>query len=44
MQIIDKFGFRFRDWSIYKDSRSFRKEINSLVKKFPSNEQFALTD
>lgn len=44
MQVKDKFGFRFRDWQVYKDSRQFRKEIDRLIKKFPSDEKHALTD
>jgi len=40
----DKFGFKFRDWDIYKDSRQFRVDVIKLVKKFPSEERFALSD
>lgn len=40
----DQYGFRFREWDIYKDTRQFRKEINLLLKKFPSDEKYALTD
>jgi four helix bundle protein len=40
----DKFGFRFRDWDIYKDARLLRKEIKMLTKNFPVEERFALTD
>lgn len=40
----DQFGFRFRDWDIYKDSRSFRIEINILLKNYPSEEKYALVD
>jgi len=28
----DKFGFRFREWDIYKDARRFRVEINFYAK------------
>lgn len=38
------YGFRFRDWDIYKDARSFRVSMYELLKKFPSEEKFALTD
>jgi four helix bundle protein len=44
MNTKDNHGFRFRDWQVYKDSRQFRKEINALVKKFPVDERFALSD
>ncbi|MEK7208193.1 MAG: four helix bundle protein, partial [Patescibacteria group bacterium] len=37
-------GFRFRDWKVYKDVRLFRKQVNALTKRFPKEEQFALTD
>jgi four helix bundle protein len=44
MQTKDNHGFRFRDWQVYKDSRQFRKEINNLVRKFPVEERYVLTD
>ena len=44
MQTKDIHGFRFRDWQVYKDSRQFRRDINVLVKKFPIEERYALTD
>ncbi len=44
METKDKHGFRFRDWQVYKDSRQFRKDINQLIKKFPSDEKYALSD
>jgi four helix bundle protein len=44
MKTQDKFGCRFRDWQVYKDSRAFRKEINQLIIKFPSDERYALSD
>lgn len=40
----DNHGFRFRDWQVYKDGRSFRKHINVLLRKFPKEELFALVD
>jgi len=40
----DKNGFRFRDWDIYKDARLLRRDINLLLKKFPPEEKYALTD
>ncbi len=40
----DKFGFRFRDWRIYIESRSFRTKIYDISKRFPSRENFGLTD
>lgn len=41
---VNIFGFRFRDWDIYKDAREFRKEINRLIAIFPKEERFALVD
>jgi four helix bundle protein len=41
---MDKYGFKFRDWDIYKDSRNFRIEVNRLLKKYPKTETYALTD
>ena len=35
--------FRFREFQIYKDAREFRKEIKTLSKKFPKEEQFCIT-
>jgi len=36
--------FRFRDFQVYKDARSFRLLLKNLsIKKFPKNEQFCLT-
>ena len=40
----DKYGFRFRNWPIYKDARDFRKEINKILRQFPREELYALTD
>lgn len=40
----DKYGFRFREWNIYKDARIFRGKIRSLWQKFPVEEKYALTD
>ena len=31
----DKFGFKFRDWDVYKDARAFRIEINQVLKIIP---------
>jgi four helix bundle protein len=44
MQTKDLHGFRFRDWPVYKDARQFRRDVNVLVKKFPIDERYALTD
>lgn len=38
------FGFRFKEWDIYKDARGFRKKVNQLVKNYPPEEKFALAD
>ena len=35
---IDKHGFRFRDWDIYRDARSFRIQINEFLKTCPKEE------
>ena len=40
----DKYGFRFREWDIYKDSRKFRTEVYETLKTYPSEEKFALVD
>ena len=40
----DQFGFRFREWNIYKDARRFRVEINELLKTYPKEEKYALVD
>ena len=44
MQTKDPHGFRFRDWQIYQDARQFRKDTNLLVKRFPGEEKYALSD
>lgn len=41
---IDEYGFRFREWDIYKDARSFRIETNMLINKYPKEEKYALVD
>ena len=38
------YGFRFRDWDIYKDSRIFRSRINIILRTYPSEEKYALVD
>ena len=40
----NNYGFRFREWDIYKDTRKFRIEINKLLKTFPIEEKYALVD
>ena len=40
----DNFGFRFREWDIYKDAREFRVEVNKLLKHYPKEERYALVD
>jgi len=42
--MTDNYGFRFRDWQVYKDAREFRKQISSISKNFPKEELFSLTD
>ena len=41
---MENINFKFRDWTIYKDARAFRKEINELLKAYPKEEKFALVD
>ena len=40
----DEYGFRFRNWDIYRDARNFRNEINELLKGYPKEEKYALVD
>jgi len=40
----DEYGFRFREWDIYKDARMFRVEIDALLKTYPKEEKYALVD
>jgi len=40
----DKYGFRFRQWDIYKDAREFRIEIYNILKSYPVEERYALVD
>ncbi|MDP3982196.1 MAG: four helix bundle protein [bacterium] len=40
----DLYGFRFREWDIYKDARLFRNEINIILKNYPREEIYALID
>lgn len=39
----EKYGFRFKNWDIYEDARSFRLLVNKLVNKFPNEEKYALS-
>ncbi|MBU0614106.1 four helix bundle protein [Patescibacteria group bacterium] len=41
---MESHGFRFRKWDIYKDTRSFRLDINLLLLQLPEYEKYALTD
>ena len=41
---MENTNFKFRNWTIYKDARAFRKEINELLKAYPKEEKFALVD
>jgi len=38
------YGFRFREWNIYKDARLFRVEMERIFRAFPKEEQYALID
>ena len=40
----DEYGFRFREWDIYKDARIFRRKINKILNTFPKQEKYALVD
>ena len=40
----DNYGFRFREWDIYKDARLFRNEIDKFLKTYPAEEKYALVD
>jgi len=40
----DKYGFRFREWDIYKDAREFRAEVNKVLKTYPKEEKYTLVD
>jgi len=41
---MDEYGFRFRDWDIYKDALNFRREVGRLLKKYPREEIYSLVD
>jgi len=36
--------FRFREWPVYKDAKSFRKKIRKLANRLPENERYLLWD
>ena len=38
------YGFRFREWDIYKDARAFRNHIAKLLKSFPKDEQYIIVN
>lgn len=40
----DEYGFRFRKWDIYKDTRMFRIEVNKLLRDYPTEEKYVLID
>lgn len=40
----EDYGFRFREWDIYIDSRELRNFVNELLKEFPKEEQYRLVD
>lgn len=37
-------AFRFQSWQVYKDARNLRKEINKVLKTYPTEEKYILTD
>lgn len=36
--------FRFKDFTVYKDARAFRKLVQKIVQTFPTTEKFRLVD
>ena len=36
--------FRFRNFKVYQDAKKFRQLVRKILKKFPSDERYALTD
>ena len=42
--MTDIYGFKFREWDIYQDSRKLRIEVNELLQHYPPYELYALTD
>lgn len=38
----DNYGFRFREWDIYKDARVFRIAVIELLKNYPEEEKYVL--
>jgi four helix bundle protein len=40
----ENYGFRFRSWNIYNDARKFKREIYSIVGRFPKDEKFGIID
>ena len=41
---MDEYGFRFREWPVYKDALEFRRGVNNLLKRYPTEEKYALVD
>ena len=37
-------AFRFQSWQVYRDVRALRKEINKVIKTYPSEEKYILVD
>jgi four helix bundle protein len=35
---------RFQNWQIYKDARKFRSKLKKILKTFPSEEKYVLTN
>lgn len=38
----NNYGFRFKNWDIYKDARKFRIGVNKLLKEYSKEEKYAL--
>lgn len=39
-----EYGFRFQNWEVYREARSFRVFILGIVNTFPVDERFVLKD
>jgi len=40
----DRYGFRFRDWPLYKEARELRTMVGSIIALLPKLERKALID
>lgn len=37
-------AFLFQNWQVYKDNRILRSEVSAILKTYPNEERFVLTD